>query len=70
MDVPPERVDYVIEDVRKRDIGRLQLQQVKGVFAGKDQLYGNKVEPEPLNEPTTQAKMLSEETEKIANEDS
>ena len=70
MDVPPERVDYVIEDVRKRDLGRLQLQQVKGVFAGKDELYGNKVEPEPLNEPTTQAKMLSEETEKIANEDS
>ena len=70
MDVPPERVDYVIEDVRKRDLGRLQLQQVKGVFAGKDKLYGNKVEPEPLNEPTTQAKMLSEETEKIANEDS
>ena len=70
MDVPPERVDYVIEDVRKRDLGRLQLQQVKGVFAGKDQLYGNNVEPEPLNEPITQAKMLSEETEKIANEDS
>lgn len=70
MDVPPERVDYVIEDVRKRDLGRLQLQQVKGVFAGKDKLYGNNVEPEPLNEPTTQAKMLSEETEKIANKDS
>ena len=70
MDVPPERVDYVIEDVRKRDLGRLHLQQVKGVFAGKDQLYGNDVEPEPLNEPTTQAKMLSKETEKIANEDS
>lgn len=70
MDVPPERVDYVIEDVRRRDIGRLQLQQVKGVFAGRDMPYGNKVEPEPLNEPTTQAKMLSEETKKIANEDS
>lgn len=70
MGVPPERVDYVIDDVRKRDLGRLQLQQVKGVFAGKDRLYGNKVEPEPLNEPTTQAKMLSKETEKIATEDS
>ena len=70
MGVPPERVDYVMEDVRKRDLGRLQLQQVKGVFAGKDKLYGNTVEPEPLNEPTTQAKMLSKETEKIATEDS
>ena len=70
MDVPPERVDYVIEDVRKRDLGRLHLQQVKGVFAGNDQLYGTNVKPEPLNEPTTQAKMLSEETEKIATEDS
>ncbi|MEP1442318.1 MAG: monovalent cation:proton antiporter-2 (CPA2) family protein [Hyphomicrobiales bacterium] len=70
MDVPSERIDYIIEDVRKRDMGRLQLQQVKGIFAGNDMTYGAKVEPEPLNEPTTQAKMLSEETKKIANEDS
>lgn len=70
MDVPAERVDYVIEDVRKRDLSRLQLQQVKGIFAGSNITYSQTVKPEPLNEPTTQAKMLSEETEKIASEES
>ena len=65
MDVPPERADLVIEDVRRRDMTRLQLQQSKGMFAAADIAYNKTIMPEPLTEPQTEAKVLSEETAKI-----
>lgn len=68
MDVPAERADLVIEDVRRRDTARLHLQQTKGIFALSDIPFHKKLEPEPLIEPQTEAKTLSEETAKITNE--
>ncbi|MEO1066149.1 MAG: monovalent cation:proton antiporter-2 (CPA2) family protein [Pseudomonadota bacterium] len=65
MDVPPERAALVVEDIRKRDMTRLQLQQTKGIFAGSDIPFDKSVTPEPLTEPQTEAKLLSEETQKI-----
>lgn len=65
MDVPPERADLVIEDVRRRDMARLQLQQTKGLFADADIAFKKSIVPEPLMEPQTEAQVLSEETAKI-----
>lgn len=67
MDVPPERADLVVEDVRRRDMARLQLQQTKGLFAGVDVPFNKALVPEPLTEPKTAPKVLSEETAKITN---
>ncbi|MEP2943746.1 MAG: monovalent cation:proton antiporter-2 (CPA2) family protein [Hyphomicrobiales bacterium] len=65
MDVPLDRADFVIEDVRRRDMARLQLQQAKGLFAAADIAFQKTLVPEPLTEPQTEAKVLSEETAKI-----
>ena len=65
MDVPSERADLVIEDVRRRDITRLKLQQTKGLFAAADMAFQKTLVPEPLTEPQTEATVLSEETAKI-----
>jgi len=65
MDVAPERADLVVEDVRRRDMTRLQLQQTKGIFAASDIPFYKTLEPEPLTEPQTEAQVLSKETAKI-----
>ncbi|MEM8798433.1 MAG: monovalent cation:proton antiporter-2 (CPA2) family protein, partial [Pseudomonadota bacterium] len=51
MDVPPERAQFVVEDVRKRDMTRLQLQQTQGIFSANEFGYRTPLAPEPLMEP-------------------
>lgn len=63
--VTPVRAKEVSEDVRKRDIERLSLQQADGMYAGIDVLH-RKMTPEPLTRPAREAKALSEETADIA----
>lgn len=66
--VAPERATEVADDVRRRDTERLAAQQVKGVYAGMDVLYGSTLEPEPLTAPKKTAEALSEETAEITDE--
>ncbi|MEM8839889.1 MAG: hypothetical protein AAGE89_17505 [Pseudomonadota bacterium] len=68
MDVPPERAQFVVEDVRKRDMTRLQLQQTQGIFSANEFGYRTPLAPEPLMEPPTEAQHLSEETQRVTEE--
>ncbi|PHP66210.1 potassium transporter TrkA [Zhengella mangrovi] len=45
-------------DVRKRDEERLAIQQVEGIYAGRDKLHTRPVTPEPLIKPTREGRRL------------
>jgi glutathione-regulated potassium-efflux system protein KefB len=66
--VPPEEVAEVIEDVRRRDVERFELELVGGVMAGVDLLRGNmpRMKQTPLTPPRRSARPLSEETAAVA----
>ncbi len=67
--IAPERAHEVASDIRRRDMERLAVQQVEGVYAGLDMLHGTFLQPEPLTEPKKAAEALSEETAEIADAD-
>lgn len=46
--VPEAQASEIVEDIRKRDEIRLQLQQVQGIAAGREMLHNRPVQPEPL----------------------
>lgn len=50
-----ETADAIVEDVRRRDIERLKMQQAEGVYAGIDMLTTKKATPEPLIKPKPKA---------------
>ncbi len=58
-----ERALEIVQDVRKRDVARLQQQKAAGMFGGIDLLSGGKVQPEPLAAPKRKSRALTEETE-------
>jgi glutathione-regulated potassium-efflux system protein KefB len=60
-----ERARAVEEDVRKRDLARLALQQAEGIFAGIELIPGRGVEPTPLRAPEREATPLNAEAEDI-----
>jgi CPA2 family monovalent cation:H+ antiporter-2 len=45
----------VTDDIRKRDEARLQLQSVEGISAGREMLFNQPVQPEPLVKPRQEA---------------
>jgi voltage-gated potassium channel Kch len=55
----------VVEDVRKRDIARLILQQAGGTLGGADLLRGRGISPEPLVTPKLKSRALTAETRDI-----
>jgi len=69
LEVAPADAAAATEDVRKRDIARLVLQQAGGLMGGADLLIGGKVEPQPLTEPAGKARALSLETRDILGEE-
>jgi monovalent cation:proton antiporter-2 (CPA2) family protein len=69
LNVAPADAAAATEDVRKRDIARLVLQQAGGLMGGADLLIGGKVEPQPLTEPAGKARALSLETRDILGEE-
>jgi glutathione-regulated potassium-efflux system protein KefB len=60
-----ERARAVEEDVRKRDLARLALQQAEGIFAGIELIAGRGVEPTPLRAPEHEATPLNAEADDI-----
>lgn len=61
--VDPEHAKDVEESVRRRDLERLALQQVGGLYAGIDLIAGPT--PEPLTTPSRGARALNPEAEEI-----
>lgn len=65
--VDPERAQVVEDDVRKRNLERLALQQAGGLLAGADILL-KKPRPEPLVVPGRRARGINPEAETIIRE--
>lgn len=66
--VPPERIEEIAEDVRKRDELRLQMQADGDPDAARHTLHINTVKPEPLLEPGRSATPLTKETGELVDE--
>jgi glutathione-regulated potassium-efflux system protein KefB len=60
MGLPEDRADDIRDDVRRRDIQRLNRQRDEGLFAGMDLLHGVKVTPEPLIAPRREGKNITQ----------
>jgi glutathione-regulated potassium-efflux system protein KefB len=56
-----EEVARVMEDVRRRDEERLELQLAEGIFAGRDLMRGARPVPTPLSPPKRPAKTINEQ---------
>jgi glutathione-regulated potassium-efflux system protein KefB len=69
LDIPDEEAEEIVEDVRRRDAERLQVQATGGLMAGRDLMRGNEPTPGPLVKPKRAAQALSEETAVVAVED-
>ncbi len=63
--IDPERAQAVAEDVRRRDLMRLELQREGDAMAGADMLHRPGVRPAPLSPPERPAQPLNPEAEDI-----
>jgi len=63
--VPAAEAAELVDDVRRRDAERLQLEIVGGSHAGKELLRGNGPKPTPFTVPKRAARALSEETAEV-----
>mgnify|MGYP000843841076 CR=1 FL=1 len=63
--VAEEEVDELIENVRRRDAERFEMQVAGGIYAGTALLKGNTPVPTPLSTPRQEGRGLSEETEEM-----
>src|SRR5690606_15149151 len=59
--VAEEEVDELIENVRRRDAERFEMQVAGGIYAGTALLKGNTPVPTPLSTPRQEGRGLSEE---------
>lgn len=67
--VGDERALEVADDVRRRDIVRLMMQQSEGTMGGSDLLYGTRITPEPLSAPKSRPRGLSAQTRDVIDAD-
>jgi glutathione-regulated potassium-efflux system protein KefB len=66
--VAAEEAAEVVDEVRRRDTERLQLEIVGGMYAGKELLRGNGPKPTPFTVPKRAARALSEETAEVMSQ--
>ena len=66
--VEPDDAVAISDDIRRRDVARLELQAAEGIAAGRHMLHSKPVKPEPLVKPKkkTQAEADEEEEENAA----
>jgi len=55
----------ILEDVRKLDMERLQVQYREGIYAGNDHLHKQPVQPEPLVVPQHEAELLDDRSREV-----
>lgn len=60
-----ERAVDVANEVRRRDVARLVMQQSEGILGGVDLLHGVVITPQPLTAPKTRSQALTDETRAI-----
>ncbi|WP_421591843.1 monovalent cation:proton antiporter-2 (CPA2) family protein [Shinella sp. M27] len=62
--VEPDDARAISDDIRRRDVARLELQAAEGISAGRHMLHSKPVKPEPLVKPKkkTQAEIDEEES--------
>jgi glutathione-regulated potassium-efflux system protein KefB len=60
-----ERATEIAEEVRRRDLARLALQQAEGIMAGMKLLPYGSLQPEPLTEPAQAGTPLNPEAQDI-----
>ena len=60
--IPDEEADELMEEVRRRDDERLDLQVAGGIYAGTQLLKGNAPVPTPLAKPRQEGRAGNEET--------
>jgi glutathione-regulated potassium-efflux system protein KefB len=59
--VADHEADEIMEEVRRRDAERLELQVAGGIYAGNDLLKGNQPVPTPLSRPRQEGRAGNEE---------
>jgi glutathione-regulated potassium-efflux system protein KefB len=64
-----ERAVEVADYVRERDLERLALQQVEGLAAGRDLVWRQRVQPEPLSEPLRKSEALNPEAAELVRKE-
>jgi glutathione-regulated potassium-efflux system protein KefB len=60
-----ERAVEVADYVRQRDMNRIALQRVEGIAAGRDLVWKQRVQPEPLSEPVRKSEALNPEAREL-----
>lgn len=65
--VPQDEVDELMEEVRRRDAERLELQVAGGIYAGNQLIAGNQPTPAPLAKPRKEARAGNEEAAAAMN---
>jgi len=63
-----ERAVEVADYVRQRDLDRLAVQQAEGIAAGRDLVWKQRVQPEPLSEPLRKSEALNPEAGRLMTE--
>jgi glutathione-regulated potassium-efflux system protein KefB len=63
------RASDIANDVRRRDIARLVMQQSEGIMGGLDLLHNTAITPQPLTAPKTKSQALTDETRAILDAD-
>lgn len=63
--IEEELAERIVDDVRRRDLARLKLQEAEGIYAGDDMVTTRVVTPEPLVKPRPSLQAI----EKSADED-
>ena len=63
--VKPDDALAISDDIRRRDLARLELQAVEGISAGRHMLHSKPVSPEPLLKPKKKTQSEAEEEESV-----
>lgn len=61
--VEPDDALAISDDIRRRDVARLELQAAEGISAGRHMLHSKPVKPEPLVKPKKKAQAEADEEE-------
>ncbi len=62
-----EDAQLIVDDVRQRDLERLEIQMKDGIYAGREKLHSKPV-PEPLIQPRRAARPVGDETKEALRE--
>ncbi|MFT4158644.1 monovalent cation:proton antiporter-2 (CPA2) family protein [Shinella sp.] len=64
--VEPDDAVAISDDIRRRDVARLELQAAEGIAAGRHMLHSKPVKPEPLVKPKKKTQAEADEEEENA----